>query len=196
MPSGKAIERPMVVGIGFPRTGTVSLAYALRELGYEAIHDYYTCRTWAESLLSGSVPAKMNAAHQNGGVAFLDGIWWKVAPLVRSRFPNAVLLHTTRDIESWAVSLQVLVAYLLAQGRPVDTQATIACWQDDFQHFNRLNREFFRGDPLYHVLPVGRTTYRSLADAIGMSSAPDKPWPKLHTTEWLWQQLSERGKEA
>lgn len=181
-------NRPVVFGIGFPRTGTVSLGKALERIGWTVVHDFYRCRWLAEELLEGRMPVQLERAMATGGVAFLDGIWWKCAALVRSCFPEAVLVHTWRPVSEWRVSMMVLYGALLAAHRPVDEWATLGQMTRDFEFFNAMNQRLFAGDERYVFLDLRSDKWGPLCSALQIA-APDEQWPHAHSKEFLLDRI-------
>ena len=181
-------ERPLIFGIGFPRTGTVSLGRALERLGWEVVHDFYRCQWLAQELIEQRLPSELSNASATGGVAFLDGIWWKCAPLIRQWFPHAVLVHTSRPVEHWRVSMMIMQGAIMASRRPIDEWTTIGQMTRDFEFFNALNRAYFSGDPRYVFLDLRHDKWGPLCDALGCI-APDDEWPLTHTSDYLLQRI-------
>ncbi|MBF9030132.1 sulfotransferase family protein [Rhodobacterales bacterium HKCCE3408] len=107
-----------VIGAGFGRTGTESMKTALEILGfgpchhmYEVLSDKQKCDSWLEVLDGGADPDWDRLL--DGYTASVD---WPVALYWRSlaeRFPQAKILLTTRDRDSWYASMDRTILQLM-----------------------------------------------------------------------------------
>lgn len=87
-------------GVGPNKTGTTSLALALRQLGFRTLHDDVAGREIIAALQRGAHDPRLDEYE-----AFLDAPYWQVLPQIDARFGDAAryLLHT-REREAWITS--------------------------------------------------------------------------------------------
>jgi hypothetical protein len=94
-------EKKIIIGFGLPRTGTSSLSEALYLLGYRSHH----------------FPIhfiKKETLYRSQKNAFLDWITLGFRPKqLIEMFPNAIYIHTFRDVDSWIKSMAFLKKLLL-----------------------------------------------------------------------------------
>ena len=126
-------------GIGLNKTGTTSLTHALRQLGFEAIH-------------MGGINARLKSFRRGRMAAFedqkcfLDGdlyLYWRE---LRSAYPDAKFILTTRDREDWINSriVHVLHNRLFGQSRWLDVDSRD--WIDLWDAHHAAVRSAFPGD--------------------------------------------------
>lgn len=131
----------LVFGIGSPRTGTVTLGSMLQDnLGLKVRHDARAAWEMVPMILSGgNCQARLEEAE-----AWLDGPWYRIAPVLATHFPEARFVLTWREPNKWLASCLQLFADLHRQGKPYhDWPPGVLRWHH--QHFQALNREYFDG---------------------------------------------------
>jgi hypothetical protein len=113
-----------IFGIGLAKTGTASLAQALRELGLRARHDYRLTLRMTAELLAGRRPDVGSAD------AFLD--WPRAVealPLLAAAFPDARFVVTDREVEGWIDSRLVHVLHSRVTGSGPWLDADTGGWR-------------------------------------------------------------------
>jgi hypothetical protein len=114
-----------IFAVGLAKSGTCSLAAALRILGYHALHDFRACMRITDDVMAGRYPPGIDRAS-----AFLD---WPnsihVFPKLGALFPGSKFIVTDRSVDEWVNSrlLHVLHARVTGENpwRDVDTAAWI-----------------------------------------------------------------------
>jgi len=95
------MSRTKVFGIGFPRTGTMSLVRALNLLGIRSLHNPVPLLTALDHPLLQSFDG------------FADNPLPLIYPQLDARFPGSRFILTDRDVEGWLGS----VRWMLSAGR-------------------------------------------------------------------------------
>lgn len=93
--------RPRVFGIGLSRTGTVTLAAALNELGVRTLHYPHDEQTFRE-LQQGR--ARLSVLRDYDGLTDIPVI--PIYPALARAYPRAKFVLTVREQESWLRSVQ------------------------------------------------------------------------------------------
>lgn len=100
-----------VIVAGAPKTGTTSVAVALRRLGlivYDCDEQLHLQQeAWRAILIQGADPVKLFPAMFDGVDAVTDGPGYYFYEQLLSVFPDAKVLLLTRDESSWAESYKV-----------------------------------------------------------------------------------------
>lgn len=157
--------------IGLPRTGTTSVSVALLEQGYKVAHQAFTKQAFELADVVSDAPC------------FSD--YKQLANL----YPQAKFIYLDRDIESWVLSMQMLLSRMLPHldmktGRfhpllkrsfshcfgvgevsdPMDTQHLIGCYQTH----QKAVFDFFcpEGIPLRHFMSLDISDEGSLSQLI------------------------------
>ena len=91
-------ERPKVFGVGFQKTGTSSLAGALRILGYDTIGGVKDPDIATRAV---EIATRLSAQHD----AFQDGLWPMVYREMDARHPAARFVLTIRPVDDWLDSM-------------------------------------------------------------------------------------------
>ena len=108
-----------VFGLGLSRTGTTSLTHALRFLGYSAVHFPLGILKYHRGLL------ELNHKRVAQFDALTDTPVARMYKELDHSFPNSKFILTTRDIESWARSMQRLnLSYRSLRFNPKINQLT------------------------------------------------------------------------
>lgn len=94
---------PRVFGIGLSRTGTLSLALALRALGYRAAHyaEHCAARRGLDTWLAGDFAAD-ELADWDAAVDLPVGACWRG---LDRRYPGSKFILTVRDEGQWLASM-------------------------------------------------------------------------------------------
>ena len=95
---------PKVLGIGLSRTGTMSLAQALGQLGYRAANfvDHREARRGESSWFAGD----FDTDSLSGFDAAVDLPLPAFYPQLDARYPGSKFILTIRDPETWLVSVR------------------------------------------------------------------------------------------
>ncbi|KAK7063505.1 hypothetical protein R3P38DRAFT_2818788 [Favolaschia claudopus] len=124
-------ERPSasleVIGLGFSRTGTESIKLALQKLGYVPTHHGYD--VFSDPAQRNAWKTAIQAKYHGNGIAF-DRAQWDVilagcraatdvphilfAEELTATYPEARVILTTRDVDSWWNSYKETIAQLIA----------------------------------------------------------------------------------
>lgn len=106
--------RPLVFGIGLPRTGTCSLSAALVVLGRKVQHFPYKFQ-------------EHSALYTRVKDAFVDVTIMGIRPsCLLAAYPNALMIYTIRENASWVRGMQKLHTMLLSYGRMFPVAKTIS----------------------------------------------------------------------
>lgn len=188
-----------VVGAGVGRTGTLSLKLALeRLLGGPCYHmaevfgrpDHVP--VWHAAARGEEVDWE---ALMSGYVAAVDwpvGAFW---PELSEVYPDALILHSTRDAEGWWKSASNTIFPTMETMRETDWFAMIEAMMDKRFTFDITNRaaciaafEKHNADVRAHA-PKDRLLewrpgdgWKPICDALGLP-VPDEPFPHVNTTE-------------
>ena len=103
-----AAQRPYVFGVGFHKTGTSSLAAALRSLGYRTIHGDPTGGTHSGdeglTLLEQIERGDYDLPTLRNYDAFTDNPYFSIWRPLAERHPDAKFILTVRDRDAWIES--------------------------------------------------------------------------------------------
>ncbi|KAL4869482.1 hypothetical protein BDV12DRAFT_196322 [Aspergillus spectabilis] len=131
IPPGRRRNKMKVLAFGLPRTGTMSLAVALNELGYNCYHMTECCFNHrSDSLLDwlSAIGAKYNGEDRPyKGVEF-DKMLWRYDAVtdfpcilfieeLMDAYPDAQIILTTRFTDGWLPSLQRAFSAILGMKR-------------------------------------------------------------------------------
>ena len=171
---------PRIFGIGLNKTGTTSLAEALRILGLTVDH---SDERNTQRCVSCEWPEEI--------VGYLDGPIHRVKWILAKRFPDALFLLTERDYISWINSriVHVLHNRVRQDGDPwqdIDT----AAWQREFEDWhsdaNRFHAEYPHRVLRWNVNePLG---WEPLCRFLKLD-VPAVPFPKSNSGEWRLQEI-------
>lgn len=175
-------RKPKVFGIGFHKTGTKSLAGALRALGYSVhgpdwVHDIDACAN-LRALYSKALAVVPDYD------AFQDNPWPLLWRPLAERFPNARFILTVRDEAQW---LESALRYFGAQstpmrrliygneaGSPVNNETIyIARYR---QHNAEVRKAFVGSQRLLELNIAGGESWEPLCDFLG-HAVPALPFP-------------------
>jgi hypothetical protein len=149
-----------IFGIGFHKTGTSSLAKALRILGYRTIHGDPRKsghagdegRTLIERIEAGDLDLPVLERYQ----AFTDNPYFSVWRPLAERYPRARFILTVRDEEAW---IESCVRYYAGRrvrpmrtwrfgehADPSSSPAARQAWLEAYRAHNAAVRAYFGGD--------------------------------------------------
>ena len=131
-----------VICAGFPKTGTKSLAMALRQLGYENVHDFeehleYNLDNYLD-FFEGRADSSIFRKMYSDVDAVVDQPACNLWHIIASQFPDAKVILMVRDSdEAWFQSYSGMLRYYCENVQP---------WDHRLLHYvsptqNRLNRQ-------------------------------------------------------
>lgn len=175
---------PKIIGIGLPKTGTTSLAEALRILGVaDVVHR-------PELLLQRYRRSGRWDMGRSGAVMDINP--WPLA-VIRRAYPDALLVHTHRDIDDWLNSCEVHFSHnpdYNPEGRLEIFGATrynVAAFADTHVRHGDYVRSFYSTDYGPHIhLETARQGWEPLCKALRVA-VPDVPYPhenKRKENQW------------
>jgi len=201
-----------VIGEGYGRTGTMSLKLALEQLGFGPCHHMVEVFAHPESIPLWSDAADGKADWDAIFQGYVSAVDWPTATFYKEladKYPDAKVILTERDPESWFKSTQ---ATIFARDIPPDTQdpwarmvsKVIAQLFDHRMHDKEKVISVFKAHNarVREVIPADRLLvyevaqgWAPLCDFLGVP-VPDGPMPKVNSTEEfqgrLAQQVAER----
>lgn len=95
------MKRPYVLGIGLPKTGTLTLATALNRLGWRALHNHQRGKRIVGRNREAGLPL---LAGKHGFTAFSDNPWPNVYQEIDAQYPGTLFIYTVRDTVEWLES--------------------------------------------------------------------------------------------
>lgn len=150
-------ERPLVFGLGLPRTGTSSLRAAMAELGWRAQTDPFEERR-LQLLFEGRITEAVGR-DLAAGYTYLSEPYFAFADQVREAYPSAVMIYTVRDFVSWRTSLKAFLS-----DRPRRSMPYFVASRDAFTPAQRVLIALAWGRWLPWLTPTA-AWWRSMADA-------------------------------
>ncbi|KAI9282458.1 P-loop containing nucleoside triphosphate hydrolase protein [Umbelopsis sp. AD052] len=197
-----------VIGSGWSRTGTAAMREALIDLGYDVHHmivimtDPTNDAALFERAYDGE-DVDWDVAYKNFNAA-VDYPTCGFYKELMQKYPNAKVLHTTRDPEQWYESAKKTI-YTFEQEKPpaeapehVKVAAKMISknvWYGDFQGkfedkeatiklFKEHDEEVKRTVPADRLLvfETGVDGWEKLCTFLG-KDIPNKPWPHINTTK-------------
>lgn len=185
-PPASSLRTPKVFGIGFHKTGTTSLAAALRILGYTVtgpnfVRDPDVART--------ALRRALEVADRFDG--FQDNPWPILFRELDARYPGSRFVLTTRDPDRWQDSIvrhfgaenTPMRAWIYGVGSPLGNEAV---YQARYRAHQASVRRHFRDRPqdlLEMDITVGEGWTR-LAPFLGLP-IPDVPFPHENARQAL-----------
>ena len=195
-----------LVGAAFGRTGTKSLKAALEMLGLDPCHHMYEVRVGPGQLAHWQRAARGEAMDwaevfkdYQACVDWPSARYWRE---IAATFPEAKVLLTVRDPDSWFDSVQRTILPLMRNHENLDTEIrrqrmamaydvivrqTFDERMDDREHATRIYRDYM--DDVKRSVDPGRlivyeigSGWEPLCAGLGMP-VPDKPFPKTNTSE-------------
>lgn len=195
-----------LVGACFGRTGTNSLKLALERLGLDPCHHMFEVASnpdqlpYWEALARGeSVDWREVFAGYKACVDWPSARFWRE---IWEVFPDAPVIMTLRDPESWFASVQKTILPSMrghadmeeGPGRRRSTMAhelivrqTFSGRMDDFDHATKVYRDYV--EDVRRTVPAGRLLeydvkqgWEPLCEFLGVD-VPDEPFPLTNTTE-------------
>jgi hypothetical protein len=193
-----------VIGAGFGRTGTLSLKLALEQLGFgpcyhmmEVFHRPGDSEKW-EAAARG-VPTDW-ASFLKGFRAAIDWPACHFWRALHAAFPDAKVILTERDPESWYASISKTIFESMA-GPPSDDPIRAAQHKmgrlivSDLTFGNRFDKEHVldvyrrHNETVKRAIPASQLLvydapqgWKPLCDFLGVA-VPDAPFPKTNSTE-------------
>jgi len=188
----------MICGIGFPKTGTSSLASALRRLGYKTIHGDGR-GSWPGADEGISLTRAIDAGNFLLPTfelfeAFVDNPYFSIWRQLDVMFPEAKFILTVRDEESWinscvlyyqARQIRPMRAWLFGEyADPSANQASRQAWLQAYRRHNVAVREHF-GDAGGRLLVMDITKgdgWEKLCPFLGVS-LPKQSFPRANMSQ-------------
>ena len=147
----------MIFGIGFPKTGTSSLASALRRLGYKTIHGdgrgSWPGADEGVSLIRAIDGGNFRLPTLNLFEAFVDNPYFVIWRQLDDMFPRAKFILTIREEETWIEScvryyrgrqVRPMRAWLFGEhADPSASEAARQTWLDAYRGHNEAVRHRF-----------------------------------------------------
>ena len=174
------VDEEKIVGIGLNKTGTMSLAAALRMMEYRVSHDSESDKPVYYDSLSGKRHPRLDKFD-----VFLDGLWWTDIRAALRVFPNGKFINTIRDKQSWLTSRMghVLRNRMTGQsGWKHENSHLAAAWYDKHQADIRsaVNMQLLRpGDNYLEMNICGGGGWGKLPAFVGKPQ-PDTPFPHVN----------------
>jgi hypothetical protein len=184
-------DAPKVFEIGLSRTGTSSLHAGLRQLGYHSVH-------WLNPISHDLIQSKDFLLFD----AFSDICVSHQFEWLYHTYPNSKFIYTTRDVQSWRISLQSHYERMHADGA-LQSLRTAAyksrfrnaggemdnnlyarhdSWENAYRAFDTRVRSFFdgpRSDRFLELAVVKGEGWNTLCPFLGHPT-PDKAFPYLN----------------
>ena len=182
-----------IFGIGFHKTGTSSLASALRKLGYRTIHG--DPRGSWQGADEGTTLIQLIEAGQlrlptfDIFDAFVDNPYFMIWRQLDDSFPNAKFIFTSRDETEWISScinyyagrrIRPMRAWMFGDNAdPSSSHRAKQAWLAAYrQHNDAVRTHFFGRDERFLTFnPVGGDGWVKLCSFLG---APEPPRPFPH----------------
>jgi len=173
-----------VFGIGFHKTGTTSLARALRALGYRVagpfgVHD--------DSIAETAVARAVATAAEWDAVQ--DNPWPIVFRDLDAAFPGSRFILTIRDADRWlnsvvkhfGGSVTPMRTWIYGVGDPVGSETV---YRDRYERHNREVLEYFadRPDDLLVFRLADGDGWEELCSFLGVA-VPDEPFPHANARQ-------------
>lgn len=187
-----------VVGTGLGRTGTKSLQIALNQLGFGPCHHMTEVFAAPESFAlwtaAGSGPGDWETIFKGfrSAVDYPTAGHWRA---IVAAFPNAKVIHTTRDPEAWVKSTQATI-FAPTTGTP-SRAAAMQPFMESFlgplyphlndhdyliEHFKRHDEEVRREIPAERLLVFEASMgWEPLCRFLGVP-VPETPYPAENST--------------
>lgn len=202
-----------VVGSGFGRTGTFSLKTALEKLLGKPCYHMATVfehletdvPVWTAATRGEAVDWPKFFAEYGAAVDLPASIFWREIAAV---FPEAIIVHSTRDTESWWQSASQTIfnnpfsempPHMKDWGNMVQELVSTR-FTPDYKNevaakgaFEKHNREVLaEADPARLLVWHPRDGWEPLCKALNLP-VPDEPFPQLNTREEFIARASKRG---
>jgi len=183
-----------IFGIGFHKTGTTSLASALRMLGYDTVHG--DSRKAAHGGDEGITLLKLieagnfnlpTLAHYQ---AFTDNPYFSIWKQLHILYPDARFILTERDEASWISSclryyrgrrIRPMRQWMFGEhADPSSSDGAMHAWLDAYRHHNAAIHAHFKGES-EHFLILNVSSgdgWEKLCPFLEIAP-PEKPFPHL-----------------
>lgn len=172
------MKRAKVFGIGFHKTGTTSLAAALKVLGYRV-----TGPNWVERTDIGESVRHLARELAQEYDAFQDNPWPLLYREMDAAFPGSKFILTIRETEAWFSSVRrhfgvaetPMREWIYGFGSPTDHEAI---YVERYERHNREVVDYFRnrpGDLLVMDMTRGHG-WQPLCEFLGVA-IPREPFP-------------------
>lgn len=202
-PHAMTSQKPKVFGIGFHKTGTSTLAAALRHLGYSV-----TGPNWVfEKDIAKTYVSKCRDLSKDFD-AFQDNPWPLVYAEMDEMWPDAKFILTTRDVDKWVASqvkhfgrkdtpMRRLI-YGAEYGCPAGNEERYA---EVFKAHNAAVRSYFEGRELdfLEIDLTATSEWAPICTFLGVD-VPAIPFPHANSAESvkrnskLWRRVVRRMK--
>ena len=93
-------DRPLIVNLGFARTGTTSLHVALQTLGWNSIHDAWKLLPILRRNKAARLPILSEIVPEHNAVAELGSLY-SFFPMIDRDYPGSKFILTVRNGEEW-----------------------------------------------------------------------------------------------
>lgn len=200
---------PRVIGAGFGRTGTASLKRALESLGFgpchhmeEVLKDSSQVPTWAAASRGEKVDWTTFMAKWGSCVDFPSALYYRE---LMDAFPDAKVILTIRDAESWYASMsativpmfnrfpnRIVMRFLPVLGNPIRSMGASHLRKDVIDRFSEKEhiKKVFEDhiDEVKRVVPADRLLVFSPKEGWAPLCAfldvpvPDGPFPRVNDT--------------
>jgi hypothetical protein len=128
---GGSCSSHKIFGIGYPKTGSTSLAEALISMGYLVLHDQPP--SLFQRMLNNDIAPLKNTEFD----AFIN-VFPKAFFLYDVEFPNSKFILTTRDPETWFNSLKAWRIFHETPATEDSPLQPLLASSDDLDHYRRL----------------------------------------------------------
>ena len=187
----------MIFGIGFPKTGTSSLASALRRLGYKTIHGDGR-GSWPGADEGVGLIKAIDAGDYRLPTfelfeAFVDNPYFVIWRKLDSIFPKAKFILTIRDEEAWISScvryyqgrrIRPMRARLFGEhADPSASEAARQAWLEGYRRHNVAVREHFVDSGARFLLMdiTKGDGWKKLCPFLGVP-IPSRPFPRANVS--------------
>lgn len=173
------MSKNKVFCIGFQKTGTSSMAKALKQLGYSV--------TGPNGVNDPEIPKKVHretAKLMKRFDAFQDNPWPQMYQWCHEKYPAAKFILTIRDTEKWYNSALKQFGdssthmrewiYGKGKGSPINNRD---CWIERYTRHNAEVVEYFKGKENFLILDITQSgAWEKLCPFLGMP-VPSEPFP-------------------
>lgn len=201
-----------VIGAGYGRTGTMSLKLALEQLGFGPCHHMVEVFAHPESIPLWTAAAEGRADWDAIFEGYVSAVDWPTATFyeqLANHYPDAKVILTERDPESWFKSTQATIFAQFSGGAPPPEVVAADPWLNMVMKAvgDLFERRMYDHDKLIavfnahnarvrDVIPPERLLVYEVAQGweplcrfLGVP-VPDGPMPKVNSTEEFQQRLA------
>jgi hypothetical protein len=188
----------MIFAVGFPKTGTSSLASALRRLGYKTIHGDGR-GSWPGADEGVGLIQAIDAGNYRLPTfelfeAFVDNPYFAIWRKLDNAFPKAKFILTIRDEETWIDScvryykgrrIRPMRAWLFGEyADPSASRLARQAWLETYRHHNAAVLDHF-ADSVARFLLMDITKgdgWEKLCPFLGVP-IPNHPFPRANVSQ-------------